>query len=261
MSITDEGEYSQKQINTLEMIWGEGFLSPGGSDEIDLVLNNKSIENMRVLDIGCGCGSAAFHFIKNHSVGHVTGVDVEKEVIDRANELKIKNNFDKLVDFKVIEPGPLDFKDTSFEMVFSKDTFLHIVDKEKLAEDLFRVIKPGGFLCVSDWMRVDDNPPSSLMKEYIQMEGLSMNMCSLERYSKALKSAGFKNILLRDRNAWYLKVAKRELKDLQTVFYKRLIDILGKEDADATIRIWEKMVEVLTAGEHRPGHFYAEKPA
>ena len=86
-----------------------------------------------------------------------------------------------------------------------------------------------------------------------------MNMCSLQRYSKALESAGFKNIQLRDRNAWYLEVAKRELNDLQSVYYKKLIDILGKEDADLTIKIWEKMVEVLTSGEHRPGHFYAEK--
>ena len=261
MSITDEGEYSKKQINTLEMIWGEGFLSPGGYDEIDLVLNNKSIENMTILDIGCGAGSAAFHFIKNHSVSHVTAVDVEKEVIDRANELKIKYNYEKLVNFKVIEPGPLAFKDSSFEMVFSKDTFLHIVDKEKLAEDLFRVIKPGGFLCVSDWMRVDDNPPSQLMRDYIKMEGLSMNMCSLQRYSKALKSAGFKNIQLRDRNAWYLEVAKRELIDLQSVYYKKLTNILGTKDADLTIMIWKKMVEVLETGEHRPGHFYAEKLA
>ena len=180
-------------------------------------------------------------------------------MIDRANELKTNYNLEKFVDFKVIKPGPLKFKDASFEMVFSKDTFLHIVDKEKLAEDLFRVIKPGEFLCVSDWMRVDDNPPSTLMKEYIQMEGLSMNMCSLQRYSKALKNAGFKNIQLRDRNAWYLEVAKRELNDLQSVYYKKLIDILGKEDADLTIKIWEKMVEVLASGEHRPGHFYAEK--
>ena len=35
MSITDDGEYGQKQINTLELIWGEGFLSPGGNKEID----------------------------------------------------------------------------------------------------------------------------------------------------------------------------------------------------------------------------------
>ena len=86
-----------------------------------------------------------------------------------------------------------------------------------------------------------------------------MNMCSLQRYSKALKNAGFENIQLRDRNAWYLEVAKRELNDLQSVYYSKLIDILGKEDADLTIKIWEKMVEVLASGEHRPGHFYAEK--
>ena len=260
MSITDEGEYGKKQIDTLEMIWGEGFLSPGGSEEIDLVLNNKSIKNLTILDIGCGAGSAAFHFIRNHSVGHVTAVDVEKEVIDRANKLKSEYSFGKHVDFKVIDPGPLDFNDSSFDMVFSKDTFLHIKDKESLAEELFRVIKPGGFVCASDWMRVDDNYPSQLMQEYIKMEGLSMNMCSLERYSKALKSAGFKNIFLRDRNAWYLEVAKKELSDLQSTYYKKLIDILGKDDAESTIKIWEKMVEVLEIGEHRPGHFYAEKP-
>ena len=39
----------------------------------------------------------------------------------------MKINLEKFVDFKVIEPGPLEFKDASFEMVFSKDTFLHIV--------------------------------------------------------------------------------------------------------------------------------------
>ena len=33
MSITDEGEYGKKQIDTLEMIWGEGYLSPGGASE------------------------------------------------------------------------------------------------------------------------------------------------------------------------------------------------------------------------------------
>ena len=132
MSITDEGEYGQKQIKTLELIWGEGFLSPGGTSEIDLVLNNKLIEDLKVLDIGCGCGGAAFHFINNHSASHVTGVDVEKEVIDRANQLKSKLNYPSKVHFEVIDPGPLKFQDNSFDVVFSKDTFLHIKDKEKL---------------------------------------------------------------------------------------------------------------------------------
>ena len=38
MSITDEGHYGPKQLNLLKTVWGEGFLSPGGTDEIDEIL-------------------------------------------------------------------------------------------------------------------------------------------------------------------------------------------------------------------------------
>ena len=35
MSLTDEGHYGPKQLNLLKVVWGEGFLSPGGTAEID----------------------------------------------------------------------------------------------------------------------------------------------------------------------------------------------------------------------------------
>ena len=84
-------------------------------------------------------------------------------------------------------------------------------------------------------------------------------MCSLQRYGNALNNAGFKNIKLTDRNKWYLNLAKKELNDLSTIYKEKLIKILGIEDAEGTINIWKKMIEVLEKGEHRPGHFYAEK--
>ena len=37
MSLTDEGHYGPKQLNMLEVIWGKGYLSPGGPDEIDQI--------------------------------------------------------------------------------------------------------------------------------------------------------------------------------------------------------------------------------
>ena len=73
-------------------------------------------------------------------------------------------------------------------------------------------------------------------------------------------NTGFKNIQFTDRNKWYLNLAKKELNDLSTIYKEKLIKILGIEDAEGTINIWKKMIEVLEKGEHRPGHFYAEKP-
>ena len=65
MSLTDEGHYGPKQLNLLKVVWGEGFLSPGGTEEIDEIINNTNIAAKSLLDIGCGCGGAAIYLIKN----------------------------------------------------------------------------------------------------------------------------------------------------------------------------------------------------
>ena len=49
--------------NLLKIVLGEGFLSAGGSDELDEILKGIDISNKAILDIGCGCGGAAIHFI------------------------------------------------------------------------------------------------------------------------------------------------------------------------------------------------------
>ena len=58
MSLTDEGHYGPKQLNMLKTVWGEGFLSPGGTEEIDQILKGLNLKNKKVLDIGCGTGGA-----------------------------------------------------------------------------------------------------------------------------------------------------------------------------------------------------------
>ncbi len=38
----------------LERIWGEGFMSPGGPEEVSRILGKHMIDGLEVLDIGCG---------------------------------------------------------------------------------------------------------------------------------------------------------------------------------------------------------------
>ncbi|XDZ66839.1 methyltransferase domain-containing protein [Alphaproteobacteria bacterium LSUCC0684] len=257
MSITDEGHYGDKQIRFLETVWGEGFLSPGGVEEIDLVLKGIDLKGMRVLDIGCGCGGAAFHLLRQHGADTVMGIDIEPLVIARATELAMKYQLQSRAGFNTVEPGPLPFDEDSFDVIFSKDAFLHIPDKEALMRDCARILRPGGIIAASDWMRIDDNPPSPEMREYIKSEGLDMHMCSLERYQQALAAAGFEDISLRDRNDWYKMKARDELAELKGPLRKKIVDLVGEAEADEVTEIWEKMARMLDIGEHRPGHFSA----
>lgn len=40
----------------LEEIWGQGFLSPGGPEEVARVVGVHDFKGKSVLDIGCGAG-------------------------------------------------------------------------------------------------------------------------------------------------------------------------------------------------------------
>ena len=108
-------------------------------------------------------------------------------------------------------------------------------------------------------MRIDDNPPSKQMQEYIDAEGLEMLMCSLEKYKELLQETNFTDIQIKDRNDWYLKKAKKELEDIEGPLYQKVLDVLGLEETIGAIDIWKKLIGVLEIGEHRPGHFRAKK--
>ena len=96
------------------------------------MLEGQDCRDLTILDIGCGCGGAVFHLIRTHGAAHATGIDVEPLVIDRAQELAENYGLTNQTKFETVIPGPLPFDDQSFDMIFSKDAFLHIPDKETL---------------------------------------------------------------------------------------------------------------------------------
>src|SRR5262249_15059463 len=165
------------------------------------------------------------------------------------------------INYQLVEPGPLPFATESFDVVFSKDSIIHIPDKEAFFADVHRLLRPGGRFIASDWLRGDDNPPSPAMERYIAAEGLSFAMASPERYRRAMAGSGFRAIEIRDRNAWYAARAREELAAIGGPLRGRLVKLVGEEVVAREIYVWECMVPVLDSGELRPTHLYGEKPA
>jgi ubiquinone/menaquinone biosynthesis C-methylase UbiE len=253
-------EYDDTAIRFLEALWGEGYLSPGGSDEVDRIVADLDLGGKRLLDIGCGSGGIALHLVKRHGAGHVTGFDVEAPVIAAASERARKRGFAGRADFVHGAPGPLPFDDASFDAVFSKDALLHVADKDAVFREIFRVLKPGGVFTASNWMIGHDGEPSPEMKAYIAAEGLSFSMASPARYRLAMERAGFAKVTTRDRNAWYRDLARSELARLRGPLYGKVAAAVGGDYVDKNIRTWEAMGKVLDSGEHRPTHLRGWKP-
>ncbi|MHA7773929.1 methyltransferase domain-containing protein [Roseibium sp. M-1] len=253
-------EYDLPAIRFLEAVWGEGYLSPGGPEEVDRVLAGLSLSGKRVLDLGCGAGGISVYLAKDHGAGEVVGIDVEAPVVEVARAGAEKAGLSGKVRIEQVSPGPLPFADESFDVVFSKDAMIHIPDKEALFADLFRVLKPGGCLAASDWLTSHDGEPSQDMRDYLEAEGLSFGMASPDRYRKALEEAGFEDVSLTDRNGWYREVGRTELERLQGPLFDVAAAAVGADYVKKNIRTWSAMVKVLDSGEHRPTHLRAWKP-
>ena len=258
--MSDEVLYDQQVIEFLEDIWGDGFLSPGGTDEVRRVLQGVTVDGKLVIDIGCGSGACAILLAKEYHAKRVVGIDVEKPVCDAAtNRVKAEGVSDK-VQIQLVEPGPLPFTNDEVDVVFSKDAIIHIPDKETMALDAFRILKPGGQFAASDWLISHDNDPSPQMADYIKAEGLDFAMASPTRYANAMKSAGFIDIELVNRNSWYATEADKELQWLKGPKRSELQERHGKDFIDHQVEIWSKLVTVLKSGEHCPHHIRARKP-
>ena len=251
--------YDKGHISFLEMLWGEGYLSPGGRDEVSRVLAGLDLRGARVLDIGCGSGAITLSLAQDHGAGHVTGIDVEEDVIAAARARIDAADATAQVTIQMVTPGPFPHEDGAFDVVFSKDSIIHIHDKEFLAREAFRVLAPGGWVAASDWLMAGE-APSPQMATYLALEDLDFGIASPDRYSAALEAAGFTQITLTNRNAWYLGVARDELILLETR-RDALAEAHGAEFIDHSIRTWRAMVDVLETGEHCPHHIRAQKPS
>jgi phosphoethanolamine N-methyltransferase len=253
-------EYDDRAIRFLEALWGEGYLSPGGPEEVDRVLDGLSLAGRNVLDIGCGSGGITIHLVEKHKAASATGFDVEAPVIETAKRHADERGLTGRMRFVQAPPGPHPFADAAFDVVFSKDALLHVPDKDALFAGIFRVLKPGGVFAASDWLIGHDGEPSADMKDYFEAEGLSFSMKSPTRYRLAMERAGFTEIAITDRNSWYREVARGELARLKGPLYETVAAAVGAPYVDKNIRTWEAMQKVLDSGEHRPTHLRGWKP-
>ena len=169
---------------------GESAVSYGCGDPISLAALEPG---QTVLDLGSGAGLDCFFAAKKvGDAGHVIGVDMTPEMIERARSsakrLKLKN-----VEFRqgFLEDLPVD--SNSVDVAISNCVINLSPDKTKVFKEVFRVLKPGAKLAVSDI--VTNGPlPETIKKSLSAWAGCIAGALDIKDYQSAMQDAGFTDI-------------------------------------------------------------------
>ncbi len=240
-------EYHDAMMKMMELIWGPGFMAPGGEGNVAKLVEGLAIRGKRVLDIGSGLGGPAFVLAETYGAS-VVGIDLEPHLVQLATQRSREKRLEARTEFMTVEPGRLPFPDQSFDVVLSCGALTQIEDKETMFRDCLRVLRPGGALTCYDWMK-SEGEYSEEMRYWFKMEGLTYNMESPARYEQMLEAAGFVDIAIVDRSDWYRRRVRTEFEMITTDLNKRMVEILGQRDADHFVENWRALVVVCDKGE------------
>lgn len=247
--------------DALQWMWGDGFLAPGGPEEVAELLSPVSISGSHVLDIGSGLGAIDVLLVNDHGAATVVGVDVEAHLIEASVERAANAGLAEQITYQLIEPGPLPFADATFDVVFTKDAIVHIPEKQPFYEEVLRVLVPGGLFVGSDWLRGGPETMTDVSRQWLDVVHLNFEMQDLDHTSKAIAAAGFNDVSLRDRNEWYQDLVVEELASLSGDRYDDLVELIGEEQASYRRESSLLKQQVIDIGFLRPTHFVAQKAA
>lgn len=160
-------------------------------------------EGETVMDLGCGKGFDCRLASKRVGPkGNVVGVDMTKEMIDKAVEVTNKEKYpnvqyelSRIEDLENLEK----FKE-KFDVVISNCVFNLSPEKEKVLRGVYFVLKKGGRLIFTDPVALKPIP-EEIRKDMKSFTSCMANASLIEDLNKILKNAGFKDIRIEVKEA------------------------------------------------------------
>ena len=151
-----------------------------------------------VLDLGSGggidCFLAADRVGKD---GQVIGIDMTHAMVDLARQNAQKLGADNVV-FKLGKIEAIPQQDASVDLVISNCVIALSPDKDRVFDEIYRILKPGGRFVVSDMVVSEELPDevTSSAEEWVSCVG---GADLLSRYLGRMERSGFTNIEILSR--------------------------------------------------------------
>jgi len=253
----DQNQYSRKGILRYEAIFGRTYVSVGGETTTrDFTRQLDLLPGMKVLDIGCGTGGSAFYMARTYQVD-VHGIDLSSNMVGIAQEYRteMEPQVKHRVQFYVEDATSMAYPENFFDVVYSRDTILHIEGKEDLFRKFLTTLKPGGRLMISDYCR-GDQEHSQRFKDYVAQRGYKL--FTVREYGTLLENAGFKNVIAADKTKLMVDIMNMELDKFSEIKTK-FIDEFSEQDFVYISQGWRDKLVRCNDGDQAWGLFTATK--
>jgi len=157
-------------------------------------------EGQVVLDLGSGAGFDCFLAARAvGKSGRVIGIDMTHEMLGKARENAQKNGFTN-VEFRLGEIEALPVADNSVDVIISNCVINLSPEKQRVFNEAFRVLNPGGRLAIAD-MVATAPLPDDIKADWAAYTGCISGASQVTELERMLHSSGFKDIKIAPKDS------------------------------------------------------------
>ncbi len=146
----------------------------------------------KILDVACGKGETTTYLSNYYPPEMITGINISQKQLDIASSKAPSSQF------LLMSATDLQFEDNSFDNIICVEAAFHFYTRETFLKEALRVLKPGGWLTLSDVLMTFEGErtrESRTEKNYVE---------NLNGYEQVFQNAGYGNIEIADatKNSW-----------------------------------------------------------
>ena len=216
-------------------------------------------DDQQHLDIAAGTGEPGLTVARLAPRGHVVLTDLAPEMLDiatrRASAQGITN-----FETRVCSADDLPFGDAMFDSISVRFGYMFFPDVGKATAEFVRVLKPGGRLCSSVWVKPEANPWTSIAMQAIAAEAPpapsdpdrpNMFRCAAAGYVSALdQAAGLGDIAEREVAVELVTQSPAEYWEMISEHVSLAVAALQQVDEPARERIAQAVIARVAAYQH-----------
>ncbi len=157
-------------------------------------------QGQTVLDLGSGAGFDCFLAARAvEGEGKVIGIDMTHEMLAKARANARSNGFAN-IEFRLGEIEALPVADGSVDVIISNCVINLSPEKERVFQEAFRILKPGGRLAVADIVATAPLP-EEVKGDWAAYTGCMAGASQIDDLEKMLRDSGFEAVKIAPRDA------------------------------------------------------------
>lgn len=187
----------------------------------------------KVLDIGSGYGGLARYIADTYGCS-VVALNLSEKENERARMLNKERGLEDKIDVVDGSFENIPAEDNSFDVIFSQDAILHSGQREKVMQEVARVLKPGGKFIFTDPMAADDCPEGVLEPILNRIHLASLGSPAF--YRQTLAKLGIKEVSFEEQTQQLIN------------HYSRVLQETEKHESELTKQVDQSYVDRMKVG-------------